>query len=233
MKNRCLTLNLSNITGDPRKHNLNIQFRIKDVKDGQGITEITKYELITGHIKRLVRRGRKKVDASFVLRSGDGKRSRVKVIIITNTYVHKSTETSLRASSKDILRDVISKNTFEKTIEELLRGEIQKEGKKVLSKIAPVRNFEIRVFKAEPSRKEKEDYKEEIEVVEEKTEEVKEETEEVAEEEAEAVEEKTEETTKEEKKEKPKKEIKKKEEKKTVKKKTTPKKKLVNDKSNS
>ncbi|NQU98013.1 hypothetical protein HQ533_00965 [Candidatus Woesearchaeota archaeon] len=162
MKGRHMTLNLSNITGNPRTHNTNIQFVIKDVRDGQGITEVIKYSLITGVLKRLVRRGRNKVDNSFILRTGDGKRVRIKIIMITNSYIHKSTGTKLRAAARDVLREIIAKNTFEKTIEDLLRADIQKECKKKISKIAPVRNFEVRVFKLEAERREVEEKKEEI-----------------------------------------------------------------------
>ncbi|MBC8495252.1 hypothetical protein H8D36_03805 [archaeon] len=162
MKGRYMTMNLSNVIGDPRKQNTNVQFKIKDVREGQGITEITKYELIPSFMKRLVRRGRNKIDDSFIVKSADGKRLRVKIIVITNSYAFKSIETKLRLNIRKILKETLNKNTFEKTIEDLLRISLQKDMKSKLAKIFPVRVFEIRVLKIE---KRKRDFEEEVEVV--------------------------------------------------------------------
>ncbi|MFH1590225.1 MAG: hypothetical protein ABIB43_06680, partial [archaeon] len=172
LKGRYITMNLSNILNDPRKHSTNIQFKIKDVKNGQGITEITKYELITSYTKRLIRRGRNKIEDSFILKAGDNKRIRVKIIAITNNYAFKSTATRIRAAIKEAMKIELAKSTFEKVLEELLRGGLQKEVKKTISKISPIRNFEIRVFKLARSRKEKEEGYEEVEEI--QVEEVKE-----------------------------------------------------------
>lgn len=169
MKGRHLTQNLSNIINDPKKHSIKIQFLIKDVKEGQGITEIIKYELIPAYTKRLIRRGRSKIADSFIAKSADGKRVRVKTLIVTNSYAHKSTETRIRLFVRDLMKKEVAKNTFEKSIEDLLKLVIQKEMRKKISKIAPSRNFEIRVFKL--ARKETHGEEEEKEV---KVEEVKE-----------------------------------------------------------
>ncbi|MBC8501099.1 MAG: hypothetical protein ISS25_02965 [Nanoarchaeota archaeon] len=180
MKGRHLTMNLINIIGDPKKQNINIQFLIRDVKDGQGITEIVKYERIPSFTKRVVRRGRNKIDDSFIVRSGDGKRTRVKTLVITNSYIAKSVGTKLRKNIRRLLKEAVEKNTFEKTIDDMLKGDLLKEVRKKISKISPVRIFDIKVFKIEEKRegleepkvkKQVEEKKEEV--VEEKKEEVK------------------------------------------------------------
>ncbi|MBU1201515.1 MAG: hypothetical protein KJ583_00820 [Nanoarchaeota archaeon] len=221
MKGRYITMNLMNITGDPKKQIINLQFRIKDVKEGQGITEIVKYELLPSAVKRLVRRGKSKIDDSFPVNTKDGL-VRVKTLTITNSMVYKSIATNLRATTKTALKEILSKNTFENSIDELLKGTILKDVKTKISKITPIRAFNIRILKIENKGREE---KGEVAIKEAVSEEIKETTEETEE--------------KVEKKEKPKKATKKeepekkkseaeettKEEKKEVKKKTTPKKK--------
>ncbi|MFH1770717.1 MAG: hypothetical protein ABH828_04110 [archaeon] len=170
MKGRHITQNLSNVLNDPKKHSINMQFLIKDVKEGQGITTITKYELISGYIKRLIRRGRTKIVDSFITKSADGKRVRVKTIILTNSYAHKSTQTKIRMNVRELMKKEVAKNTFEKSIEELLKLTIQKEIRKTISKIAPSRNFEIRVFKLEEGKAGEDEKVEEVKVEEEKEE---------------------------------------------------------------
>lgn len=181
MKGRLMTMNLMNITGDPKRQNTNIQLRIRDVKDGQGQTEIVKFERITSFMKRLVRRGRNKIDDSFIVKTGDGKRARVKTITITNSYAPKSVGTSLRQETRKLLKDFISKHKFEQSVDEFLKNSVQKDIRNKIKKIVPVRTFDIRVFKLETARglhaedKKEAEAKEEVkEAVEETKEEVKE-----------------------------------------------------------
>ena len=146
MKGRFMTMNLMNITGDPKKQTVNLQFRIKNVREGQGITEVIKYELLSSAVKRLIRRGRSKVDDSFIINTAEGKII-IKTLTITNGTVFKSIQNKLRMTIRGILKEVIPKNSFEKNVEELLRGAIQKDVKNKLSKITPMRTFNVRVLK--------------------------------------------------------------------------------------
>ncbi len=148
MKDRCITMNLMNITGDPKKQTINLQFKIKDVREGQGVTEMIKYELVPAAVKRLVRRGRSKIDDSFAIKTKYGV-IRAKTLTITNTKVYKSIETKIRLITRQTLKEIISKNTFEKNIEELLKGTIQKEVKTRITKVTPTRVFNIRILKLE------------------------------------------------------------------------------------
>jgi len=152
MKNRLLTVNLMNLTGDPKKQNTNVQLHIKNVKDGQGHTEIVKIERLNSFIKRMVRRGRKKIDDSFLGTSGDNKRTRIKTLVITNNYVVHSVATKLRMELRKQIKDILKKSTFEKMVDEILKGAILKELKGKVSKITPVRVVDIRSLKIEVSK---------------------------------------------------------------------------------
>ena len=47
-------MNLMNITGDPKKQNTNVQLKICEVKEGQGVTEIMKIERLCIHLQRAI-----------------------------------------------------------------------------------------------------------------------------------------------------------------------------------
>lgn len=149
MKGRYLTLNLMNVLQDPKKQSTNVQFLIHSVKEGRGMTKLVKYELISGYLKRLIRRGRTKVEDSFRARTKGGQAVRVKPLIITTTKVPNSVATKLRLIVREELKKAISNEHFEGLVEEFLRGAFQRGIKGKLSKITPVRNFEIRIFKLE------------------------------------------------------------------------------------
>jgi len=146
MKGRHITMNLMNIIGDPKKQTINLSFKIKDVREGQGQTETVKYELMPSAVKRLVRRGRSKVDDSFKIKTKEG-RIIVKTLIITNHIVYKSIQNKLRMTVRGLMKKFLSEQRFENSVEELLKNGIYKNYKSQLSKITPIRTFNVRVLK--------------------------------------------------------------------------------------
>lgn len=146
LKGRFMTMNLMNITGNPKQQSISLQFRIIDVKEGRGITTTVKYELLTSAVKRMIRRGRNKIDDSFIIKGKEGK-LRVKSLAITKGNVSKAVQTSIRLESRKLLKELLIKKSFESTVDDLIKSSIQKDVRAVLNKISPVKSFDVRVFK--------------------------------------------------------------------------------------
>ena len=100
-----LTANLSTIMRSMRKQNVNIHFRVTEVKDGKGYTIIIGYSLINAAIKRLVRRGRDKVADSFICKTKDKKIMRIKPLIITMHKGTKSIQSAIRLEARRVIRE--------------------------------------------------------------------------------------------------------------------------------
>ncbi len=109
LKGRTITANLMNVLGEPKKQSINIQFLINRVKEGQALTEIIKYELSQSYIKRQIRRGRSKIEDSFLSKTADNKRVRIKPMVITNGKVFKSVETKIRLALRGYLKELFLK----------------------------------------------------------------------------------------------------------------------------
>jgi small subunit ribosomal protein S3Ae len=146
MKGRHITLNMMNITGDPKKQSTNLQFLIRNVIDGKGMTELVKYEMSNSFVKRLIRRGKNKVDDSFLTKTMDGKVVRVKPLAITLKNTNKSVLSSLRLELRKVIKEKFSKLTFSQIIESLIQYKLQRELKTSVVKIYPLRTCEIRSF---------------------------------------------------------------------------------------
>ena len=73
-----LSLNLMNVTGDPKKQNINAKFKVVKVADGKGHTELQSFNLLPSSVKRIVRRGRDKITDSFLCVTSDKRLVRVK-----------------------------------------------------------------------------------------------------------------------------------------------------------
>ncbi len=151
--NKFLTINLSTIVRSMRKQNVNIHFKVTDVKDGKGHASIIGYSLINAAIKRLVRRGRDKVSDSFLAKTNDKKLMRLKPLIITMHKGTKSIQSAIRLEARRIVREFVFSKTIEEVFESIINGQLQKLIKETVAKIAPVKNIEFRIAKIEENNK--------------------------------------------------------------------------------
>lgn len=147
MLNRGLTVNMMNLTGNPRNQQINVLLRISSVREGKGHTEILGYEMMPSGVKRIVRRGRTKVDDSVIIATSDKKKVKIKPLIITNTSANKSVANSIRIDVRNHLAHFVAKLTYDNLVEEIMSFKLQKYLGNAASKIAPIRSSEIRAFR--------------------------------------------------------------------------------------
>lgn len=151
--NKFLTANLSTIMKRMRKQNVNIHFKVTEVKDGKGYTSIVGYSLINAAIKRLVRKGRDKIDDSFIAKTSDKKVLRLKPLIISMNKGTKSVQSALRLESRRIIREFVFTKTVEEVFNDIIEGRLAKQIKDAIGKIAPVKTVEFRMVKLEENTK--------------------------------------------------------------------------------
>lgn len=135
---------LANLIGDMRKQNVNIIFRIKELKGDQLNTEVYGYEILGAHVKRFVRKGRNKVDDSFVLECRDKLKARIKPVVLTKRKTTNKVLTEIRKRLKDYMKDYCAKNDFYRVIGGMINLRVQLDLKKSLNKVYPIANVEFR-----------------------------------------------------------------------------------------
>jgi small subunit ribosomal protein S3Ae len=146
MVGRRMTVNMMNLTGNPRNQHINVRFKIYDVKESHGMTEILGFYMMPTSIKRLVRRGKTKIDDSLVVITADSKKVRIKPLIITNSLVKKPVAAVIRTILRNEIARLVSKLSYEQLIEEIMAFKIQKHLGGLASDITPIRESEIRAF---------------------------------------------------------------------------------------
>lgn len=152
MDGKFMKVNLSSLTKNMKKQNVSLRLRVNQVSDNKAYTEIIGMHIVQGFVKRLVRRGRSKIDDSFLAKSKEGALIRVKPLVITTNNCVQSTSKQLRAMTKEFLRERISSQPFTTTVEGIFSYKLQKELKEKLTKVFPIRSVDIRVFEREPVR---------------------------------------------------------------------------------
>jgi len=144
MVGKGITKNLMNLTNDVKRQNININFKIVDVENGKGLTNIVGYYMVQSSIRRLIRRNIEKISMSFPCRTSDNKNILFKPLLITRFSTTGSVATKIRKNAQDSLVKYISAISYDNLVNDLISHKLQNSLKKELSKIYPLRICEIR-----------------------------------------------------------------------------------------
>jgi len=144
---KTVSLALGVITGQIRKQNVKVMFKIKEVREGKALTELIGCSLVPNYVKRCVRKGKSKIDDSFMVKTKDNVNVVVKPFIITRNKTHGGIMTSIRVEARKLIKEFFEKNTFNDIINKVLSTEFQKELKNRLKVIYPLSIVEIRELK--------------------------------------------------------------------------------------
>jgi ribosomal protein S3AE len=141
---RKMKVSLMQITGDPKGQNTKIEFKITGQHEGKLLTEVLGYELTNAAMKRMVRRGRTKIQDSVVLETLDKKKIRIKPVVVTRNKILSGAKKELRQRMLAYTKDNVAKLNFENIIIELLNKKFQKTGNETLRKLCPIYTFDIK-----------------------------------------------------------------------------------------
>ena len=153
---RQVTVSLMTLIGDPQRQSVQATFDIKDCKDGILHTELIKYHIVPSAVKKMLRRGKNKLEDSFSAVSKDGKKLRVKTVMITRGKATHGVHHELRKRLVEILVKTLSEQNFVDFINDLLTKKTQKTCIALLSKTYPLQMCEVRYIGIVPEKKEPE-----------------------------------------------------------------------------
>lgn len=142
---RTSRLNLMILTKDIKKQNIDVTFKVKEVKGLKAYTEFFTYEMIPSSIKRLVRKGRERVDDSFLAVTKDGRTVRVKPLIICRNLVARSVTTDIKNATRKMTADILQQIDYDTFIKDIITGKFQRAIKMQMNKIYPIKTADIRV----------------------------------------------------------------------------------------
>ena len=110
---RKISTNLSALTGDPKRQNINVFFTIKDLHEKKVSTELVGYRINPANLKRYARRNRGKIDDSFEAVTMDGKILRIKPLIVTRSKAANSVLTKIRMDARSQIAKALTRMKFE------------------------------------------------------------------------------------------------------------------------
>ncbi len=145
--NKVLTINMMELLRDIKKQNVNLMFIVKSLKEGKGVADVIGYGINNSSVKRMMRRGKERIDFSKAYQTKDGNKIRIKPFMVTRLGTYKSRLTAIRALSDKLLAEAIAKDTYTQLIKDMVNGKLQGELKGQLDKIVPLVCCEIRMMR--------------------------------------------------------------------------------------
>ena len=143
---KTIGLSLMSLTGDMKKQHITVTFAVDNVAEGKGQTKAVAYDIAPASIKRLVRRGRERVDASFICETKDGVKLAIKPFLLTAYETNRSTLTAIRKYAIAFIATYVSQNDYDTVFKDAVTGKLQAGVREAVRHVYPIRASEIRMM---------------------------------------------------------------------------------------
>jgi len=147
LQGRCIKTNLMMITGNIKRQDINVTFRVNKVLGDTAYTFLESYEIMPAAVKRKVRRQKDKIDESFNCVTKDNKLIRMKPLIMTAGKTSRSVTASLRDKIKQFTVLAARKLDYDSFTMDIINEKFQKDLGNMLNKVTPIRVVAIRIMK--------------------------------------------------------------------------------------
>ncbi len=145
--NRKLTVSLMTLTRDFKHQDAHVTFQITSISGQTAEADAFGYKLSPATIKRIVKRRSNRIDVRVVDATKEGKKIVIKLVITTLNNTYAAVQKKIRAKAEEMLKSQLSSNPFITIFESIIHNKLQRELRKALNKIYPVRTVVVREFR--------------------------------------------------------------------------------------
>ncbi len=142
---KCIEANLMALTHDAKKQNAKVKFVVNEVRNNQGFTALTGYEMLNAHVRRMTKKAKGKIDVSFIVATSDKVHVEVKPLLLTRTRTHKSILSQMQKDIRTWMAELARKQSYSQFMGEVISGAVQRDMKTVAKKLYPVTTCVVRV----------------------------------------------------------------------------------------
>jgi len=137
-----IEVSLPEISMEFSKFYMKLYFKIVDV-NGKCRTEFVGHDCFKERIYRIVQRRRSRIDSIGNYETKDGKKIRIKAILIVGRRIRTSLKSKLRNKMSETIKKYVTKNNLDNLVNMIVNGELESLIKKECKKIYPVSTVEI------------------------------------------------------------------------------------------
>ncbi len=147
LKGRNIEVSVSDITGDSHKDHMKMKFLIERVEDKNAHTRFNGFEVVRQHVMRMVRKRNRKVQMIFDATTKDGWVLKVTALSVLNGKAAANVMGKARNLMVKQVNELASSCSLSEFLRKIISTQMQMQIKKSVSKLYPVRFFEIEKMK--------------------------------------------------------------------------------------
>ncbi len=140
---RNLEIGVSELLGQPQKYYMKVFFKITDISGKNAFTRFNGYATTREYLYRMVRKRNQKVESVDTIDTKDGWRIQVTSVAILNRNAFAEISNKVRRVMVGHITDTAKKAGMDDLLKKVIEGSLQKEVRKIGSKIYPVRFCEV------------------------------------------------------------------------------------------
>jgi small subunit ribosomal protein S3Ae len=141
---RVVKVALSDLGDEFQKFYLKLVLKVVDVAGTQAKTEIIGHDCMYERIYRMVQRRVRRVDCIQDIKTKDGRKLRVKTVLIIPRRVGTSIKDSVRAKLKEVVGRDVSALSFDEFINAVIGDKLQQSVRAECKKLYPIGQVEVR-----------------------------------------------------------------------------------------
>lgn len=141
---RRIEVGMNEVGKDMSRFYVKLIFRINKAEKGKAYTVFDGHRCMREYISHIVRSRLTRVDNNIVVETKDGRKIRVKGLLLFSRNVNRPLKGKAIATMSAIFKEYASKHNFDDFVKAMVFGELANDMRKKCSKIYPVSKAEIR-----------------------------------------------------------------------------------------
>jgi small subunit ribosomal protein S3Ae len=143
LMNRTISVSARELTGNIKKSQLMLKFRVNNVQGLNAYTQFYAIEVQPGSVRRLVRRKTSKVESVDDVTCKDGARIRIKSVALVSHHISSPKRAAVRQLLREGMAGVASQNDFEALLNHVVTGDPTSGMMESIRKIAPMKRVDV------------------------------------------------------------------------------------------
>ena len=140
---RNVEIGVPEILGQPQKYYMKLYFKITDVDTKNAYTRFNGYATTREYLYRVVRKRNQKVESTDTFDTRDGWKLQITSMAILNRNTDSKIQKKVRTIMVGHIAEAAKKSGTDDLVKRVLEGSLQKEIRKLGSKVYPVRFCEV------------------------------------------------------------------------------------------
>jgi len=140
---RNMEIAVSELAGQPNKYYMKIFFKVTDVDARNAYTRFNGYAVSREYLSRSIRKRAQKVESIDYFTTRDGWKIQVTSVAMLNRNTESEVQKKVRKAIVSHMEETAKRSGLDDMLKKIIEGSLQREMKKLGSRIYPVRFFEV------------------------------------------------------------------------------------------